>query len=163
MRTKGHHSHDVPAIDLQDDLGNNHYWTRNAASVKLKKSNAQICYFAKNTPCNCTNVVLCRHWVLRQHTYTCNDIRTCFQTFSFFSNPLFSISCWLLLHDNILQYMFRQLLFLPPKPWTLRFRNGVRWESPLSIMMNLSTSSCCWLLRIVMPWPNSMRSRVPTG
>jgi len=66
LGTKCKHAHNTMQLDLQDDLGNDHYWKRGAAGVKIKATNSQICYFSRSSPCNGTNIALLHFWVLWQ-------------------------------------------------------------------------------------------------
>ena len=66
LGTKCKHAHNTMQLDLQDDLGNDHYWKRGAAGVKIKATNSQSCYFSRSSPCNGTNIALLHFWVLWQ-------------------------------------------------------------------------------------------------
>ena len=60
---KEKHNHNHAQIDVQDDLSNSIHWKGSRAGTRFK-GGSQICYFARETPCNGTNVALVSIWVL---------------------------------------------------------------------------------------------------
>ena len=64
----GKHTHPVPQLDpdSKENFQFSVYWTRNAVGVKTKVNGTfsqQVVYFAKNTPCCATNILLAQLWV----------------------------------------------------------------------------------------------------
>lgn len=65
---KGKHTHEIPKLDMD---GAHHfalsvYWSRNAVGIKARQNNVatgQVSYFAKQTPCCATNILLATMWV----------------------------------------------------------------------------------------------------
>lgn len=64
---KGKHTHEIPKLDMD---GAHHfalsvYWSRNAVGIKARQNNVatgQVSYFAKQTPCCATNILLATMW-----------------------------------------------------------------------------------------------------
>ena len=64
---KGKHTHAIPKLDMD---GAHHfqlsvYWSRNAVGIKARQNNVttgQVAYFAKETPCCATNILLATMW-----------------------------------------------------------------------------------------------------
>ena len=160
---KEKHDHNHAVIDAKDDLSNSIHWKGSRAGTRVKegkKPGPQICYFARDTPCNGTNVTLVSLWVLRQYLTSGFNIWGKYQCAWIYITE-FNMHIYFLLflfHSFKSAYLLVSLqLVLVFFLGHLRFEDGESLESQIPVARSWLICIAFWGQRIVKPLPSSKK------